>query len=148
MSQFKWWKYWVDSTSRALDERFFHYKRFDHELDFCLVSNSLFRADLWYWPGNCTGEGKLTKDIGEAQKFKCLGCNIIVFDKNRMKRVLRFPPSNQVPYPIQVPLVIQGSKIPCLVAQYYIWSPKTVLIVKWVSDTPEFDQPYQQTETK
>ena len=28
--------------------------------------------------------------------------------------------------------------------QYYIWSPETVLMVKWMRDPFELDQPYKQ----
>ena len=39
------------------------------------------------------------------------------------------------------PPVIQG--FPISVSQYYIWSPETVVMVRWTRDTFEFDQPYK-----
>ena len=32
--------------------------------------------------------------------------------------------------------------------EYYIKSSETVLMVRWVRDTSEFNQPYKQTESK
>ena len=35
-----------------------------------------------------------------------------------------------------------------LASQYYIWSPKTVPMVRWTRGKFEFDQPYKQTVSK
>ena len=43
---------------------------------------------------------------------------------------------------------MQGSQIPLLAFQYYVWSFETVLIVRWVRDKFQLDQPYKQTESK
>ena len=44
--------------------------------------------------------------------------------------------------------VIQGSKALLSASQYYIWSSETVLMVRWIRNTFEFDQIYKQTENK
>ena len=46
------------------------------------------------------------------------------------------------------PPVIQGSKVPLSASQYYMWPPKTVLLLRWLRGTFEYDQPYKQTESE
>ena len=43
---------------------------------------------------------------------------------------------------------MQGSQVPLLAFQYYVWSLETVLIVRWVSGKFQLDQSYKQTESK
>ena len=58
------------------------------------------------------------------------------------ERVLRSPLSNQVP------LVIQGSKAFPFSLSILHKISETVIIVGWMRDIFEFDQPYKQAESK
>ena len=61
----------------------------------------------------------------------------------------RSPLSNQVPLNFRSPpQQFRAPRSPHSASRYYIWSPKTVLIVRWMRGTFEFDQPYKQAESK
>ena len=64
-----------------------------------------------------------------------------------MKRGLRYPPFQiSSPLSFRSPPGLQGTFF--LASQYYIWSPETVLMVRKIRDTFEFDQAYKQVESK
>ena len=88
--------------------------------------------------------------------FVCFGTSIhCLFHDMVWKGAWEVPPfKSGPPFQIRSPSNLgpcqqfRAPRSPHSASRYYIWSPKIVLIVRWMRGTFEFDQPYKQAESK